>query len=276
MARQYAVWGNPIAHSKSPYIHQLFAQQSNRRIEYAAKLGDKIAFEKQLVQFFTDGANGVNITSPFKARAFRLADVCSESCLLAGAANTLKRLDDGRLFADNTDGKGFCADLARLEWLIPEQRVLILGAGGVTKGVLLPLLLAKQKVTLSNRTHIKAVELAQQFAKYGDIQAVSLSEIVQHPPFDLIINATSLGLQGGYIALPNHLFEKSAVYDMEYASNMCTPFLNYVRTQGVTRYQDGLGMLVNQAAFSFQLWEGELPKVENVLKQLRAEMGYVK
>ncbi|MDH2997586.1 shikimate dehydrogenase [Pasteurellaceae bacterium LFhippo2] len=268
---QYAVWGNPIAQSKSPRIHQLFGEQTAKNISYVAKLGDEQQFEQQLQQFFAEGAKGANITAPFKERAFALADVHSEGCLLAEACNTLKRLDDGRLYADNTDGFGLKSDLERLGWLIPNQRVLILGAGGATKGVLYPLLQAEQQITLYNRTHQKAVELAEKFAKFGNIQTACLEEIGAQS-FDLIINATSLGLQGKYVELPKSTFNQTKVYDMQYAKEQQTPFLNYARSQGATECQDGLGMLVGQAAHAFNLWENIMPDMEKVLEILKGEM----
>ena len=272
---QYAVWGNPIAQSKSPRIHQLFGEQTGKSISYVAKLGNDLNFENELMQFFAEGAKGANITAPFKERAFSLADEYSESCLLAEACNTLKRLDDGRLYADNTDGFGLCSDLERLGWLKPHQRVLILGAGGATKGVLFPLLKAKQQITIYNRTLEKAVRLAEKFAKYGKIQTASLAQIAEQE-FDLIINATSLGLQGKYVPVAAHLLKAAAVYDMQYAPDMRTPFLNYARECGAVRYQDGLGMLVGQAGFAFKLWEDEFPDIEKVLKQLKSEMENAK
>lgn len=268
---QYAVWGNPIAQSKSPRIHQLFAEQAGKNLTYLAKLGSEQDFEQELMAFFQQ-AKGANITAPFKERAFKLADEHSERCLLAEACNTLKRLEDGRLYADNTDGVGLCTDLARLGWLKPEQKVLILGAGGATKGVLLPLLEAEQNITLYNRTHEKAVDLAEKFAKFGKIQAACWGEICTQQ-FDLIINATSLGLQGKCVELPTVLFQNACVYDMQYALEMKTPFLAYARDNGATKCQDGLGMLVGQAAVSFQLWEGVMPDIEPVLVQLKAEMA---
>lgn len=123
---RYAVWGNPIAQSKSPRIHQLFALQTQRNIEYIANLGDETAFEQQLADFFASGAKGCNITAPFKERAFKLADEFSETALLAQACNTLKRLEDGRLYADNTDGAGLVSDLERLGWLQKGHKTLIL------------------------------------------------------------------------------------------------------------------------------------------------------
>lgn len=268
---RYAVWGNPIAQSKSPRIHQLFSLQTQKNIEYLAKLGDDLEFEHQLTDFFAQGAKGCNITAPFKERAFKLADEYSESCLLAEACNTLKRLEDGRLYADNTDGAGLVADLGRLGWLQSGQKTLILGAGGATKGVLLPLLKAGLDITLYNRTSEKAVDLAEKFAKYGKIQTACFEQLATQE-FDLIINATSLGLQGKYVELPPNLLISAKVYDMQYAVDMQTPFLNYARSCGAQHCQDGLGMLVGQAAFAFQLWEEQFPNVKDVLNQLQTEM----
>ncbi|MGX2986044.1 shikimate dehydrogenase [Ursidibacter sp. B-7004-1] len=269
---QYAVWGNPIAQSKSPRIHQLFAEQTQKNLHYSAKLGDEQNFETEIKQFFAEGAKGANVTAPFKERAFALADLHSESCLQAEACNTLKRLEDGRLYADNTDGLGLTSDLQRLGWLKPNQHILILGAGGATKGVLYPLLQAKQQITLYNRTPEKAVSLAEKFAKFGKIRTACLNEIADQT-FDLIINATSLGLQGKYVELPHRLMIQANIYDMQYAVEMNTPFLQYARSQGAESVQDGLGMLVGQASYAFKLWEGILPNVEPVLEKLQQEMN---
>lgn len=268
---RYAVWGNPIKQSKSPRIHHLFAEQTGKLLEYSAELGDEINFEQQIIDFFNQGAKGANITAPFKERAFALADVHSEACLQAQACNTLKRLDDGRLYADNTDGMGLVSDLKRLNWLIAEQRVLILGAGGATKGVLYPLLKARQNITLYNRTPEKALELARQFAKFGEIKAACWSELAEQS-FDLIINATSLGLQGKCVELPKNLICKAKIYDMQYAANQQTPFLVYAKAQGAVNCEDGLGMLVGQAAYAFACWESDFPDVDNTLALLQMEM----
>lgn len=267
----YAVWGNPISQSKSPQIHQLFAQQTQKKICYQRKLADDLQFEQQLLAFFENGAKGANITAPFKEKAFALADIHSEHCLQAEACNTLKRLDNGRLYADNTDGLGLISDLTRLGWLQPNQNILILGAGGATKGVLAHLLHSKQYITLYNRTHEKAVSLANKFANLGRIEAKQFDELSQQP-FDLVINATSLGLQGKYIELPQTILCNANVYDMQYASYMQTPFLNYAHSQGAKACQDGLGMLVGQASYAFELWEGILPEISPVLAQLKSEM----
>ena len=249
----YAVWGNPIAQSKSPLIQSQLAAQTHQTMEYIAKLGDLDAFEKQILAFFEVGAKGCNITSPFKERAYQLADEYSQRAKLAEACNTLKKLDDGKLYADNTDGIGLVTDLERLNWLRPNQRVLILGAGGATKGVLLPLLQAQQNIVLANRTFSKAKELAERFQPYGNIQAASIDSIPLQT-YDLVINATSAGLS------------------MQYAKGTDTPFIALCKSLGLTNVSDGLGMLVAQAAHSFHLWRGVMPDFVAVYEQLKKEM----
>ena len=262
---KYAVWGNPIAQSKSPQIHKAFAEQTQQKMEYVAMLGDLIHFEPQLIEFFQQDGKGCNITAPFKERAYALADEYSECALTAEACNTLKRLEDGRLYADNTDGAGLVSDLARLNWLQPNQSVLILGAGGATKGVLLPLLQANQNIWISNRTLGKAQELAEKFAPYGNIQAVELDHIPVQK-FDVVINATSLGLQGKTVDIsPDILRLAGAVYDMQYAKGTDTPFVAWAKSLGVKKVSDGFGMLVGQAAHSFHLWRGVMPDVKPLL-----------
>ena len=265
----YAVWGNPIAQSKSPLIQNKLAAQTHQTMEYIAKLGDLDAFEQQLLAFFENGAKGCNITSPFKERAYQLADEYSQRAKLAEACNTLKKLDDGKLYADNTDGIGLVTDLQRLNWLHPNQRVLILGAGGATKGVLLPLLQAQQNIVLANRTFSKAKELAERFQPYGNIQAASMDSILLQT-YDLVINATSAGLSGGTAPVdPEILKLGSAFYDMQYAKGVDTPFIALCKSLGLTNVSDGFGMLVAQAAHSFHLWRGVMPNFVVVYEQLK-------
>lgn len=262
----YAVWGNPVKQSKSPQIHKIFAEQTRQNMEYEAILGDPERFEIELLSFFANGAKGCNITAPFKERAYALADEYSDSALAAEACNTLKRLENGRLYADNTDGAGLVSDLERLDWLKPNQSVLILGAGGATKGVLLPLLQARQNITLSNRTLAKAQELAYKFSSYGNIRAVRLDDIPVQK-FDLVINATSLGLKGKTVNInPEVLQLAHAVYDMQYAKGKDTPFVEWAKYIGVQNVRDGFGMLVGQAAHSFFLWRGVMPDIKPLLE----------
>lgn len=264
---QYAVWGNPIQQSLSPKIHQAFAKQTQQLLTYQAKLGDLDKFENQLKEFFFNGAKGCNITAPFKNRAFQLADQKTERCQLAQACNTLKKLENGQLLADNTDGIGLVNDLKRLNIFTSQQKILILGAGGATQGVLFPLLQAKQDIFIYNRTLSKAEFLAERFKKFGNIQALDNLNIKQS--FDLIINATSLGLQGRSIHLPSFLIQQAkAIYDMQYHLQQDTPFIRQCKLKNQNCY-DGLGMLVEQAAESFFLWHGIRPNVEAVLNLLK-------
>ena len=268
----YAVWGNPIAQSKSPLIQNKLATQTHQAMEYIAKLGDLDAFEQQLLAFFEDGAKGCNITSPFKERAYHLADKYSQRAKLAEACNTLKKLDDGKLYADNTDGIGLVTDLQRLNWLHLNQRILILGAGGATKGVLLPLLQAQQNIVLANRTFPKAKELAERFQPYGNIQAASMDAIPLQT-YDLVINATSAGLSGGTAPVNGEILKLgSAFYDMQYAKGADTPFIALCKSLGLTNVSDGFGMLVAQAAHSFHLWRGVMPDFVAVYEQLKKAM----
>ena len=265
----YAVWGNPIAQSKSPLIQSKLAEQTHQAIEYIAKLGDLDAFEQQLLAFFEDGAKGCNITSPFKERAYQLADEYSQRAKLAEACNTLKKLDDGKLYADNTDGIGLVTDLQRLNWLHPNQRILILGAGGATKGVLLPLLQAQQNIVLANRTFSKAKELAERFQPYGNIQAASMDAIPLQT-YDVVINATSAGLSGVTAPVDVAILKLgSAFYDMQYAKDTDTPFVALCKSLGLTNVSDGFGMLVAQAVHSFHLWRGVMPDFVAVYEQLK-------
>lgn len=268
----YAVWGNPIAQSLSPLIHQYFAKQTGQALHYEAKLGELTQFEAQLQAFFVQGAQGCNITSPFKERAYQLAHSHSERATLAGTCNTLKRLADGRLYGDNTDGVGLVTDLQRLGWLHPQQRLLILGAGGAAQGVLFPLLQAKQQIILTNRTFAKAQQLATKFCPFGDIQAVPI-EALGEQSYDVIINASSAGLQGHIFPIRDHALQQGkAFYDMQYAKQGDTPFLRHCRQIGLKNVADGFGMLVAQAAHSFHLWRAVMPNFNEVYQQLKQEL----
>lgn len=266
--QHYAVWGNPIAQSKSPLIHRLFAKQTQQTMEYVAKLGDLDHFEQQLQAFFAAGAQGCNITAPFKERAYAIAEEHSERAKLAEACNTLKKLSNGKLYADNTDGIGLVTDLQRLGWIQPQQRILILGAGGATKGVLLPLLEAQQQIVLANRTLEKAQQLADKFKPYGTIEAVAMDTIPAQT-YDLVINATSAGLSGYTASVDTEILRLGAAfYDMQYDKGSDTPFIALCKSLGLTNVSDGFGMLVAQAAHSFHLWRDVMPDFVEVYEQL--------
>ena len=264
MKEAYAVFGNPIAHSRSPFIHQQFAKQLKIDHSYGRVLAPINDFVNTLNAFFAGGGKGANVTVPFKEEAFARADELTERASLAGAVNTLKRLEDGRLLGDNTDG--------RLSFIRPGSRVLLIGAGGASRGVLLPLLSMDCAVTIVNRTPSRAEELAQIFSHTGSVQAVGMNDL-DNCSFDLIINATSSGISGEIPAIPTSLIHPSVYcYDMFYQKGN-TPFLYRCASHGAKRYGDGLGMLVGQAAHAVLLWHGVLPQVEPVIKSLQQELS---
>lgn len=267
----YAVFGNPIAHSKSPLIHRLFAEQLGITHPYGRVLAPLDGFIAALDAFFQAGGQGANVTVPFKEEAFARADELTERASLAGAVNTLKRLADGRLLGDNTDGIGLLSDLARLKMIRPGARVLLIGAGGAARGVLLPLLSLDCSVTISNRTFSRAQQLASLFSHTGSVVALEGDSLAGHN-FDLIVNATSSGLSGDLPAIPASLIQTHVYcYDMFYQQGL-TPFLSWCESLGAQKFADGLGMLVGQAAHAFMLWHGKMPDVVPVIERLKQDL----
>lgn len=258
---KYCVFGNPIAHSKSPAIHHIFAKQTGEAIVYEKQCIELGKFKQSADAFFQSGGKGLNVTVPFKVDAYDYADVHSERATLAGAVNTLMRLDDSRIFGDNTDGAGLVSNIVdQLQWRIKDKRILVLGAGGAVRGVLLPLLQQQPaRLLVSNRTEVKAQALVELFKPYGAISACGFDALLKHGEFDIIINATSAGLSHQVPTIPTTcLSQSSCVYDMVY-SNQPTDFMRWAKTHGVTRMADGIGMLIGQAAESFRLWRGIKP-----------------
>jgi shikimate dehydrogenase len=267
---RYAVMGNPVAHSKSPRIHRMFAHQLGHQIEYTAIRVDTDGFAQAVRQFRAEGGRGLNVTVPFKLEAFRLADHLSDRARLAGAVNTLRFEPDGRIFGDNTDGAGLVHDIEiNLDVQLRGRRILILGAGGAARGVLGPVLKHHPaKVVIANRTVSKAKELADQFREHGPIEACGYPEL-KGRHFDIVINATSASLKGEVPPLPETLFTRGALaYDMMYGDKP-TAFLDWALLHGADRAADGLGMLVEQAAESYLLWHGVRPETKHVIAALR-------
>ncbi|MBE0619457.1 MAG: shikimate dehydrogenase [Burkholderiales bacterium] len=267
MPDQYAVIGNPVAHSKSPLIHAAFARQTGQDLVYERLLAPKDAFVATANAFRARGGRGLNVTLPFKGEAFRYATVLSERARSAQAVNTLK-FDGDVIFADNTDGAGLVNDLVRnLGCVIAGRRILLMGAGGAASGVIEPLLQQQPaQFALANRTPEKTQSLAQSFR--GALEAVSYSALAGRQ-FDLVVNATSASLAGELPQLPPGVFARGALaYDMMYGRGE-TPFLAFARSEGAAQLADGLGMLVEQAAESFYIWRGLRPDSAPVLQQLR-------
>lgn len=271
---RYAVVGNPIAHSKSPEIHALFAQQTGQSMSYEKMLVELGQFDSEVQAFFANGGEGLNVTVPFKEDAYGFADKLTPRAQLAGAVNTLIRQTDGSILGDTTDGAGLVEDIRRQGWALEHQRVLVLGAGGAVRGVIQPLLEKNvASLTIANRTLSKAQRLSELFANYGAVNACTFEQTVDRP-FDLIINGTSAGLAGTVPALPAAALDGiDYVYDMIYSSDL-TDFLRWAVEHGVpqSRCCDGLGMLVGQAAESFFLWRGIKPECEPVIEVLREQL----
>ncbi len=266
--------GNPIAHSKSPRIHGLFAEQTGQAMTYAALRVAEEDFDRALNAFFAEYGKGLNITVPLKRHAWRRADRHSDRAARAQAVNTLRLEADGTLFGDNTDGIGLLRDLQDNHGLsVADARVLLLGAGGAARGVLEPLLSRRPRtLRIANRTAAKAIDLAEQFSDLGAVEGGGF-EVAQLEPFDLIVNATAASLQGDMPPLPPQaLAPGGACYDMMYAAGP-TPFQRWAQELGAAAALDGLGMLVEQAAESFWLWRGVRPRTAPVIEVLRAELA---
>ncbi|CAD7854572.1 MAG: Shikimate 5-dehydrogenase I alpha (EC 1.1.1.25) [Olavius algarvensis Gamma 1 endosymbiont] len=272
MADQYAVIGNPIAHSKSPLIHAEFARQTGQDITYGRISGDPDDFAGDVRRFFAAGGRGMNVTLPFKEQAWEIVDEPGPEAERVGAVNTLTRLPDGRLSGDNTDGIGLVRDLsANHGFDFRGKRILLLGAGGASRGVLPPLLeTGPDTLVIANRTVAKALDLAAATG-LDRVRGCGLEGLDGQEGFDLIINATSAGLGGDVPAIPRDCLAPGGwTYDMLYGDTP-TPFLRWGREQGAAQALDGLGMLVEQAAESFFLWRGTRPSTAPVIAWLRGD-----
>ncbi|WP_019624063.1 shikimate dehydrogenase [Thioalkalivibrio thiocyanoxidans] len=271
---RYGVVGNPIRHSLSPRIHALFAEQTGQHLTYEALLGTPGQFAEEVWAWFSSGFRGLNVTVPFKEEAFALARVLTDRARRAGAVNTLWRDEERQLHGDNTDGIGFCRDLDRLGGEVPGRRILILGAGGATRGLLQPLLERHPaQLVIANRTAARAEALAEDFADLAietELSACGL-EALPTGPFDLVVNATAAGLSDEGLSLPATLVHPdSLAYDLVYGPGAAR-FLDWARNADCRQTADGLGMLVEQAAEAFAIWRGVHPDTTPVLHQLRHE-----
>jgi shikimate dehydrogenase len=266
---QYGVVGHPISHSWSPFIHGLFAKQTDQFINYRLYDIAPENFRAQVLEFFTRGGRGLNVTVPHKEAAAELANELTPRADRAGAVNTLILNADHALLGDNTDGHGLVTDLRKNLGLdITNERLLILGAGGATRGVAEPLLaLGPTELVIANRTPERAINLASLFSDLGPIRGCGFEDVGEEP-FDIIINATAAGLTGSVPNVDGGVIAGHTVcYDMSY-SKSATPFVSWAIEHGCARAHKGWGMLVEQAAESFTLWRGVRPDTEPVLAVL--------
>jgi shikimate dehydrogenase len=266
----YAVFGNPIHHSKSPALHQAFAQQTGEDIQYTAELVDVDGFFAAADTFFASGGKGLNITVPFKINALQYADQLTNRAEKAGAVNTLIKKDN-IVIGDNTDGVGFIDDIVNnLHWPLMNKKILILGAGGAVRGILGPLIQTNpEMITIANRTVEKAEQLLDRLTNNTSchLRACHYDDI--NTSYDIIINGTSASLHGDLPQLPSTtITQDSYCYDMMYDKEP-TIFMRWGKHCGAREVADGLGMLVCQGAESFYQWRGVKPQTQAVIKELR-------
>jgi shikimate dehydrogenase len=267
----YAVIGNPIAHSKSPDIHAQFAWQLKQNLHYERLLAPLTGFVPAVREFVLRGGKGANVTLPFKLEAYALATQLTPRAQAAGAVNTL-RFDGDLILGDNTDGVGLVADIVRNAGVnVKGKRVLLLGAGGAARGVILPLLdQAPEELVIANRTESKAITLAAQFAQSGVVSSAEFHALQR--PFDIIINATSASIAAEVPPISSLVFGDGALaYDMMYGKDQ-TVFMHFAQHHGAI-VRDGLGMLVEQAAESFFVWRGVRPNTASVFAALRNKLA---
>lgn len=271
MTDRYAVIGNPVGHSLSPAIHAAFARQTGEDVVYERLTAATDAFAATAAGFFAAGGQGLNVTLPFKGDAYAFVDAASERAREAGAVNTIARRRDGSHFGDNTDGIGLVRDLVANHGLaLGGGRILVVGAGGAARGILGPLLReSPARLVVANRTAAKAAALARRFAPQASICGLGLDQCADFGPYDLVVNATSAGVDGAAPALAAQVFAPhSWAYDLFYAGAP-TPFVAWARGHGAGQARDGFGMLVEQAAESFFLWRGIRVTTAPVIAALR-------
>ena len=269
MTDAYAVFGNPIGHSKSPFIHSAFARACGQDMTYAAIEAPLGGFAEALAAFRATGGRGANVTAPFKLDAFAAADVLSERARAAGAVNALK-FEASRTLGENFDGVGLLRDIeVNLGFPVAGRRVLLLGAGGAARGAA-PAILARNPalLTVVNRDEAKAAGLVAAFAALGTLDACGYEELAERPAYDLVLNSTSASWRGEAPPTPSSCFARGALaVELVYGKGL-TPFLALARAAGAGQLADGVGMLVEQAAEAFAWWRGVRPETRAVIAEL--------
>jgi len=266
---RYALVGHPVSHSRSPLIHQLFAEQTGQNLTYELIDASPEQFETAVLGFAAAGGRGMNVTVPHKEAAFELCHVLSDNAKAAGAVNTIS-FRHGTLHGDNTDGTGFLRDLSVNHGReIAGARVLLLGAGGAARGIVHPILGQKpESLVIANRTIERAEALKEDFGASAELTTCQFEELVEYEPFDIVINATSAGLDGERPPFPpSTLGPKTFCYDLAYSMKP-TPFMIWAKANGAGIAVQGWGMLVEQAADSFEIWRGVRPDTKPILQRL--------
>lgn len=270
MTDRYAVFGHPLGHTKSPFIHTEFARQFGEDMTYEAIEAPLDGFEDALRRFIDEGGAGANVTVPFKLEAFALADDAKDAAKICGASNTL-RFAKGRIEADNTDGVGLVRDITEnLGVPLSGARVLFAGAGGATRGAVAPFLAQGAEITIANRSVEKANEIVRLLGNRGPVRAMPYDDVSGF--FDIVLNSTTLSLTGGKPPLPDTVFEGARLaYDLVYGKGL-TPFLATAEARGA-QIADGVGMLVEQAAEAFTWWRGKRPDTGPVIEAMTVPLS---
>ncbi len=269
----YAVFGNPISHSKSPVIHSFFSKQTGVFHTYKSVNVPLDSFSSILNNFFEQEGQGANITAPFKTKAYCFSSKLTDRANIAQSVNTLKKIDDRCFLGDNTDGIGLLSDLIRLDFIRKDSSILMLGAGGAVRGVLFSLLSFGCSIFILNRTTSNANKLVLQFKQYGEIN-IFKDKTIKVKKFDLIINATSKNIKIKENFIPLSLISsQTCFYDMNYQKDK-TPFIHWCTKIGANFFSDGIGMLVFQAAHSFFLWHNIFPEVNYIIEMFKKEKIY--
>ncbi|MSQ92301.1 MAG: shikimate dehydrogenase [Gammaproteobacteria bacterium] len=266
---RYTLFGHPVSHSWSPFIHGLFARQFDHVVDYKLCDVDPVTFRRAVIEFFVEGGSGANITLPHKPAAAEIVNELSARAERARAVNTIIRRSPTELLGDNTDGTGLVTDLVRnLGVTVSGSRLLVLGAGGAVRGVLAPLLEQEpREIRIANRTPERAIRLRDEFSDLGEISASNFDD-VDDRAWDIVINATAASLAGEVPALPPRVIGHDTVcYDMAYGRGD-TAFMRWAAQRGSSRSYKGWGMLVEQAAESYRLWHGVRPATKPVLDAL--------
>ena len=262
MSKQFAVIGNPIEQSRSPELHHAFADKTGLDLNYVKRLAPLDGFESSVKEFFAQNGVGMNVTVPFKEQAFSLCQQLTERAKIAKAVNTLW-MQDGVLHGDNTDGQGLVDAIQALDWNLAQSKILIIGAGGATRGVVYPLVKAgAQKIVIANRTLARAEQLVSDLKTAvpdAELSACGLDEL--QGQFDIVINATSASLSGDVLILPENL-QFNYAYEMAYGKP--SSFLDQAKARGVPT-SEGFGMLVGQAIEAFYIWNGVRPQLKDFL-----------
>ncbi|CAL4323228.1 shikimate dehydrogenase [Buchnera aphidicola] len=271
----YVLFGTDIHYSKSPMIYQMFSNQTKFNINYEIQSIKEDSFFETLKNFFQNYGKGANVTIPFKEDAYKISDILTNRAKVSGSVNVLKKNKDNSITGDNTDGIGFLCDLKRLNFIHKNKKVLLIGAGGVARGIIPDLLFLGCKIDVVNRTFKRAYNLSIFFKKLGVINAIKINDL-KKLNYDIVINAVSLKIKRMDDIFNSDIVfypERTIFYDVCYSDDM-TPFLIWCKDNGALYYSDGIGMLVSQAAYSFYLWSGILPNISSVINILNQNKKY--